>query len=162
MRIQFHRWIGFSEDDAKVICGAAAILLLLVSQAAAADRVFSTLKPQDGDSLEIDLVKEAAAVAALQSAGVSVSQAGSAHQATGQVATSGTAGTLVIARATRRNVLVRNLDATNSIYVGPATVTTANGMLLKPGESFTMSFVGLIQVIASAGTPTVAYVDEYD
>ena len=91
-----------------------------------------------------------------------VKETGATTLATSQVATSGTAGTLAIARATRRSILVRNLDAAISVYVGPATVTTANGMLLKAGESCEFTFTGLLQVIAASGTPTVAIADEYD
>lgn len=85
-----------------------------------------------------------------------------AQMVTGQVTTSTTAGTFVIARATRRTVLLKNLDTTIKVYYGPATVTTGNGMELKPGESREVGTVGLIQVIAASGTPIVAYEDEYD
>jgi hypothetical protein len=81
---------------------------------------------------------------------------------TGQVATSGSAGTLVAANATRRRCLIKNTDATITVYVGPATVTTANGMPIKAGESAEITATALIQVIAASGTPTVAYSDESD
>ncbi len=87
---------------------------------------------------------------------------GAANLATGQVTTSTGAATLVIARPTRRSVLVRNLDASINVYVGPATVSSANGMLLKPGESCPFTFTGLIQVIAASGAPVVGFADEYD
>lgn len=100
---------------------------------------------------------------ALNIAGTITSTAGgSAHVATSQVATSGTAGTLAIARATRVGLLVRNLDTSISVYIGPATVTSGNGMLLKAGESVVVTAVTLWQVIAASGTPTVAIVDEYN
>jgi hypothetical protein len=87
---------------------------------------------------------------------------GAAHEANSQVATSTTAGTLVIARATRTSCLVRNLDASINVYIGAATVTSGNGMLIKPGESVVISGVTLWQVIAASGTPTVAVIDEYN
>lgn len=87
---------------------------------------------------------------------------GGTNLATGQITTSTAAGTLVVARATRQSVLVRNTDATISVYVGPATVTSSNGMLLKAGESCPFTFVGLLQVIAASGTPVVAFADEYN
>jgi hypothetical protein len=100
---------------------------------------------------------------ALVSGGISPAEpTGAAHLATGQVASSTTAGTLVIARSTRTSVLFRNLDATISVYIGPATVTSGNGMLLKAGESVSFTDVGLIQVIAASGTPTIAFADEYN
>lgn len=87
---------------------------------------------------------------------------GAANFATGQVATSTTAATFVAARATRRAVTLKNLDTSITVYIGPATVTSANGMPLKAGESISVDWVGLIQVIAASGTPTVAYADTWD
>lgn len=87
---------------------------------------------------------------------------GATNYANGQVTATGTAATLVAARATRRSVLVRNLDASLDVYVGNATVTAGNGMLLKAGESFPIDAVGLIEVIAPSGSPVVAYMETYD
>lgn len=87
---------------------------------------------------------------------------GAARQANSQVTASTTAGTLIVARATRRGCLIRNLDATISVYIGAATVTSSNGMLLKAGESVVVSGVTLYQVIAASGSPVVAVIDEYD
>lgn len=92
---------------------------------------------------------------------VSSSPTGAANLATGQV-TAGAAGTLVIARATRRQVTIKNTDAAITVYIGPATVTSGNGMPLKAGESITVRWVGLVQVLAASGSPVVAYMDEYD
>jgi len=82
--------------------------------------------------------------------------------ATGQVTTSGSAGTLVAANATRRRAILKNTDTTITVYVGPATVTTANGMPIKAGESIEWRGTALIQVIAASGSPVVAYMDESD
>lgn len=87
---------------------------------------------------------------------------GAGNIASSQLATSTTAATLVVARPTRRSVTIKNLDTTITVYVGPATVTASNGMPLKAGESISVTWVGLIQVIAASGTPTVASLDEYD
>jgi len=81
---------------------------------------------------------------------------------TGQVTTSGTAGTLVASNSTRRRCVIKNLDATITVYVGPATVTTSNGMEVKAGQSIEITATPLIQVIAASGTPVVAYSDESD
>lgn len=83
------------------------------------------------------------------------------NMVTGQV-TAGAAGTLVIARATRRIVTIKNTDAAITVYIGPATVTAGNGMPLKAGESISVRWVGLVQVLAASGSPVVAYLDEYD
>lgn len=87
---------------------------------------------------------------------------GAANLATSQLATSTTAATLVVARPTRRSVTIKNEDATITVYVGPATVTTANGFPLKANQSISLDWVGLIQVIAASGTPTVSTADVYD
>lgn len=78
---------------------------------------------------------------------------------TGQV-TAGGAATLVAANAARYKLTVRNQDASLSVYVGPATVTTANGALIKAGESRVFKGATLLQVVAASGSPVVDYVDE--
>lgn len=95
-------------------------------------------------------------------AATTTKETGTANIATSQVTASGTAGTVAIARSTRRQCTLKNIDATNTATVGPATVTTGNGMPLKAGESITVRSVGLIQVIANAGSPIIAVMDEYD
>ena len=79
---------------------------------------------------------------------------------TGQVTTSTTAGTLVAANVNRYKLTVKNKDATITVYIGPATVTSANGVELKAGESRVLKAGILWQVIAASGTPVVDYVDE--
>ncbi len=79
-----------------------------------------------------------------------------------RVAASPTAGTLAIARTTRKRLVVKNTDAAITIYVGSATVTAANGMPLLAGESIELRAQILYQVIAASGAPSVAIVDEYD
>lgn len=77
----------------------------------------------------------------------------------GQV-TAGGAGTLVAANAARSKCTVRNQDSSLSVYVGEATVSSANGLLLKAGESRVFETPELIQVIAPSGSPVVDYIDE--
>lgn len=93
---------------------------------------------------------------------LAVTQAGAAHTATGQVATSTSAGTLLAARATRRSATFVNMDTSITVYIGPATVSAANGLRLKAGESINIASVDALQVIAASGTPTVNYVELYD
>lgn len=90
------------------------------------------------------------------------SSAGATTGATSQVTTSTTAATLAIARPTRRSLLIKNIDATITVYIGPATVTALNGMPLKAGESVVVSAVNLWQVISASGAPVVAVLDEWD
>ena len=87
---------------------------------------------------------------------------GAANMANGQVAATTTAATLVSARATRRSVTVRNMDSSISAYIGIATVSAGNGMLLKAGESISIDYTGLIQVVSASNSPNVAYLETYD
>ena len=89
-----------------------------------------------------------------------VDERGTPNWSTGQVVTSTVAGMLAIARSTRQRIVVRNLDAAISVWVGPTTVTSANGVILKAGESRTFYTQTLLQVIAASGTPTVE-IDDY-
>lgn len=76
------------------------------------------------------------------------------------VATSTTAATLVASNANRYKLTVYNRDAAISVYVGPATVTSSNGVIIPAGQSRSFKATILWQVIAASGTPTVDYVDE--
>lgn len=50
-------------------------------------------------------------------------------------------------------VMIRNMDSTKSVYLGNATVTTANGMEVKPGEVFVAPAAGgRIWGVTTAGT----------
>ncbi len=86
---------------------------------------------------------------------------GGANTANGQVSIS-SAATIITSRALRRYCIIRNLDASVSGYVGIATVTTANGMLVKAGESIRIDSQALIQGIAASGTISFAYIEFYD
>lgn len=88
---------------------------------------------------------------------------GAANIVVAQVTSTGTAATVAIARATRRSVLFTNTHATGSVWIGPATVTSANGQKLGPGQSCPFTWVGLYQVIDDNSTHCVVCVaDEYD
>lgn len=105
----------------------------------------------------------AEAVVLVDTSGVPISALkGAANVSVLRSTASSTAGTLAVARATRRGILIRNLDTSLTIYIGAATVTTSNGFPLLPGESAPFAWVGLIQVISVSGTPAYAAWDEYD
>lgn len=87
---------------------------------------------------------------------------GAANIASGQVTATTSAATLIAVRSTRRSAVVRNLDSVITVYIGPATVTSGNGMPLRAGESMPIDSTALIQVIAASGTPSVAYIENYD
>lgn len=55
-----------------------------------------------------------------------------------------------------RGYRVRNLDAAIKIYVGfDANLTTANGFLIGPGESYDWPTSASLHLIADSGTPEV-------
>lgn len=83
--------------------------------------------------------------------------------ANGQVNISNTAATLLASRTTRLRVTFVNRMPV-AVFVGIATVTTANGFQLDPGASITLEASALIQGItaaATAGTVYVHYIEEY-
>lgn len=139
--------------------------------AAALPALLKVVAGWDGVNVRPIGTTAAGAVVAVVSGSVAVSSAlvssitaqpAAANVATGQVVAGVAAATLVAARAARRAVTIKNLDAAITVYVGPATVTAANGMPLTAGQSITIATQALLQVIAASGTPTVAYVEEYD
>ena len=60
-----------------------------------------------------------------------------------------------------QSVLVKNLDASASVDVGPSTVTSGAGYPLAAGESVSMDLSGtgaIVYAIAGSGTVSVAVV----
>lgn len=77
---------------------------------------------------------------------------------------SSTAATIVAARANRVDVTILN-DQTVSIFIGVATVTTADGFKLIPGAALTLRTTALVQGITAAASPAadkVHYIESYD
>lgn len=90
-----------------------------------------------------------------------VDEIGSSAFATGQVAPTNSAATLLAARDTRKTCVFVN-HGTVDVYVGPATVTTSNGLKLPPGASLEFPCTALIQAITASGTGSVHYLEVYD
>lgn len=67
---------------------------------------------------------------------------------------------VIAADPARQFVEVKNMDAAISVYIGPdSALTTANGYLLKAGESFALDrYNGAIFAIAASGTPNMSTV----
>lgn len=87
---------------------------------------------------------------------------GSLHLNSAQVAAS-TSAQNIAARDVRRGIVIRNLDASITIYLsGSGLVTSSNGMPLKAGESIAIDTAATIYYIAASGTPTIAYLETYD
>ncbi len=87
---------------------------------------------------------------------------GAPNMLNGQVAATNVAATLLAARTLRRSVTIRNLDSANSGYIGLASATASNGMLMLPRESIKLDFTGLISVITTSGNANFAYIETYD
>ena len=64
--------------------------------------------------------------------------------------------------ACRRVRIKASPQNTELVYIGPATVTAANGYPLAPGHEVTMevSNLNILQHIAAAGTQSIAYIGE--
>jgi hypothetical protein len=91
-----------------------------------------------------------------------VSEIGSGSIANGQVTVSNAAVTIAAARDTRKRLVIVNRESV-SVFVGVATVTTANGVELLPGDSLTLYTTALVQgITAAASTEKVHYIEEYD
>lgn len=82
----------------------------------------------------------------------------------GQVTPTASAATLVAARETRKNVVIRN--GTNmDVFIGPATVTTANGFGVPAGAGLTLTTTKLLQLIVTSVTGltgVVHYAEMFD
>ena len=130
----------------------SVVLLVVIATTYAANLTLSNTYPEDTDSPNRLQQKIAASVA---------KSAASPDIATGQVAlNSSTSTQIVAALTTRHSVLIRNLDASVNVYVGKSGVTTATGMLLKPGDSIVVNSGVLIHAISASATPTVAFLSE--
>lgn len=80
-----------------------------------------------------------------------VTDQGGTAFATAQTSISSTAATLIAARETRKMVTIVNRQV-EPVFIGPATVTSSNGVRLDPGDSVTIYTTALIQGITSAAT----------
>lgn len=93
-----------------------------------------------------------------------VNEQGGTAIASGQVTPTATAATLLAARETRK--VVTFINGTNlDVYIGPATVTTANGVRLQPGAAISIPSTVLVQNIVASVTGlagVVYYIESYD
>lgn len=88
---------------------------------------------------------------------------GAANIAVSQNALSTTAEVIAASRPTRVRVIVRNQDASISVYVGHSdAVTSSNGFLLKAEESVSFYTTAALYAIAASGTPSVSVTEEYE
>lgn len=88
--------------------------------------------------------------------------AGGSNFATSQVSVGTTATSLAAARPSRIKLVIQNLSTT-PVYIGPAGVTTANGLLLPGTAGATLEIPTTAQVfgIVATGTGSVAVFETY-
>lgn len=89
-------------------------------------------------------------------------QACAATITSGQATLSTAASQVVALSTTRRSIVIRNNDASISIYVGVTGVTSSTGVLVKAGESISINTTAAIFAVAASATPTVSYLAESD
>ena len=88
---------------------------------------------------------------------------GANNGANGQVTTTGSSAQLVAARPTRRYIVIRNNDATNSAFVGFGVVSSANGFQIKPTDPpLVLYTTAQINCIQGAGAVVLSFVEIYD
>lgn len=86
----------------------------------------------------------------------------SANITTAQATLSTTAAEVLPASLVRRSVLLRNTDASISIYVGVLGVTSSTGFVVKAGETLSLNTRAAIYAVAASGTPVVHTLCEND
>jgi len=89
------------------------------------------------------------------------SRIGATSLTTGQAAPTNSAANIVAARDTRQRLVLVNHGSVD-VFVGPATVTTANGLKIPPGASLTLYTTVAVQGITASGTGSIHYAEEYE
>lgn len=87
--------------------------------------------------------------------------AAAASVATSQVSVTSSAATLIASRSGRTRLTLVNRGSV-SAFVGPATVSTSNGIEMKPGDCLFLEMAGTtLQGITASGSTTVHVMEEY-
>jgi len=74
-----------------------------------------------------------------------------------------TTATVIVARSNNTGrTTIKNLHATEDVFLGGSGVTTSNGFPLEPGEAMSIESMAAIYGIVASGTATVAYFQEAD
>ncbi len=102
------------------------------------------------------------AVTTLPNINITISK-GAATLASGQVTMGNVSTTIVGSRPTRRSATIRNQDTANSGFIGPAPIGITNGLLLRPLDSISVDFTGVIAGIsATTSNVTFGSLETYD
>jgi hypothetical protein len=67
-----------------------------------------------------------------------------------------TAAAITAALATRRRIIIQNVDNSKSIYLGTASVTTATGLRLSPGAALEIELAAATSIYAITASPGTA------
>ena len=84
--------------------------------------------------------------------------------ATANHALSTSAAEILAADTTRRSVIIQNIDASITAYIGVSGVTTSTGLQLVAGQAITLdkAAAAAIYAIAASGTPALRTLSESD
>lgn len=97
------------------------------------------------------------------SPGSLATNAGANHAAVKSQTSTGTAAALAVARPTRRSMLVTNTDAANTVWIGPAGVTSSTGFPIAAGQGVSVTWTGAWYIVDNGSShAVVGVVDEYD
>jgi hypothetical protein len=78
------------------------------------------------------------------------------------VSIGGTAALIKGARTTRKALIVQNVHASQSLYIGSdASVTTSNGLHVAAGDSILVPFQGTVYGIASGAATDIRYFEVF-
>lgn len=93
---------------------------------------------------------------------VNPAEAGAANYATAQINVTNAVTQIVNSRSTRRAVLIINIDATNTVYLGSASATSSTGHALPPGASIVIPITIAIWGITASSTAKVTAIEVFD
>jgi len=84
--------------------------------------------------------------------------------ATANHATSTSAAEILTADVTRRSVVIQNIDAAITVYIGVSGVSSSDGFPLAAGQSLTLDKAAgaAIYAISASGTPALRTISELD
>jgi hypothetical protein len=101
------------------------------------------------------------AFSSIPSLGMDAAAQGGTDFTTGQATVTTTASKVIAAQAYpgQRGFVIRNLDATNPIYIGhTSTVSSTTGWVIKAGESFTVPVQCDIWAISTGASVTINWI----
>lgn len=128
-----------------------------------ADGTVGTIRRLISDQKGILLVRLATTLDGANDSVSVTKTVGSPLIAASQVVTSTVAAQALSARATRRKVYVKNIDASVVIYIGhDNTVSSTTGFALAAGAVVELDTAAAIWAISASVTPRLSFIETYD